>query len=145
MLAVAPLASGGQRTHWRAGLQWGLGHTAGVVLIGLLMAATVWAVGSRPPGGLRVAHEIPRRGELDVAGYIDFATAPWRERADAVVMRDRFMAEIMVPQLHRAALDRQTCLLIAAGIILGLRLAGLKWKLALPVFQTREHDGKPNR
>lgn len=39
--------------------------------------------------------------------------------------------------LIAAAFDRQTCLLIAAAVILGLRLAGLRWKLALPIFRTR--------
>jgi len=33
------MASGGDRAPWRAGLQWGLGHTAGVVLIGVLLLA----------------------------------------------------------------------------------------------------------
>lgn len=33
------MASDGERAHWRAGLQWGLGHTAGVVLIGALLLA----------------------------------------------------------------------------------------------------------
>ena len=37
LAAVAPLATGQQRTHWRAGLQWGLGHTAGVLVIGALL------------------------------------------------------------------------------------------------------------
>ena len=39
LAAVAPLATSGSRTHWRAGLQWGLGHTAGVLMIGLLLLA----------------------------------------------------------------------------------------------------------
>lgn len=37
LAAVAPLATGRERLQWRAGLQWGLGHTAGVLLIGLLL------------------------------------------------------------------------------------------------------------
>jgi hypothetical protein len=38
LAAVAPLVSGQSRSPWRAGLQWGLGHTAGVLLIaGLLL------------------------------------------------------------------------------------------------------------
>jgi len=38
LAAVAPLASGQARASWRTGLQWGLGHTAGVLLIaGLLL------------------------------------------------------------------------------------------------------------
>lgn len=49
-----------------------------------------------------------------------------------------FGGDLVFVLLHRAAFDRQTCLLIAAGIILGVRLAALKWKLALPVFRTRD-------
>ena len=37
LAAVAPLAAAGKRLSWRAGLQWGLGHTAGVLVIGLLL------------------------------------------------------------------------------------------------------------
>jgi hypothetical protein len=37
LAAVAPLAADGARPQWRAGLIWGLGHTSGVVLIGLLL------------------------------------------------------------------------------------------------------------
>jgi hypothetical protein len=37
LAAVAPLAAGRDASPWRAGLQWGLGHTAGVVAIGLLL------------------------------------------------------------------------------------------------------------
>ena len=48
LAAVAPMAAGtpgdpvppaGSQASWRAGLQWGLGHSAGVVLIGLLLIA----------------------------------------------------------------------------------------------------------
>lgn len=34
--AVAPLAIGERRSRWRTGLLWGLGHSAGVAVIGLL-------------------------------------------------------------------------------------------------------------
>ncbi len=37
LAAVAPLAVDRARPHWRAGLQWGLGHTSGVLLIGMLL------------------------------------------------------------------------------------------------------------
>lgn len=37
LAAVAPLAAGGNRRQWRTGLQWGVGHTAGVLLIALLL------------------------------------------------------------------------------------------------------------
>jgi hypothetical protein len=34
---VAPLAADRACPHWRTGLQWGLGHTSGVLLIGALL------------------------------------------------------------------------------------------------------------
>jgi hypothetical protein len=37
LAAVAPLATDQQRTHWRAGLQWGLGHTTGVLTMAVLL------------------------------------------------------------------------------------------------------------
>ena len=37
LAAVAPLSADRSRPQWRAGLQWGLGHTAGVLVIGLLL------------------------------------------------------------------------------------------------------------
>lgn len=39
LAAVAPLAVDGDRGAWRAGLSWGLGHTSGVMLVGLLLLA----------------------------------------------------------------------------------------------------------
>lgn len=36
LAAVAPLASEGQRGSWRAGAVWGLGHSSGVIIVGLL-------------------------------------------------------------------------------------------------------------
>jgi ABC-type nickel/cobalt efflux system permease component RcnA len=36
LAAVAPLAVRGHRRAWEAGLRWGLGHSAGVALVGLL-------------------------------------------------------------------------------------------------------------
>ncbi len=37
LAAVAPLAVRGHRQPWAAGLRWGLGHSAGVALVGLLV------------------------------------------------------------------------------------------------------------
>src|SRR5687767_13050401 len=37
LAAIAPLAAGGDRGQWKAGLQWGIGHTTGVLLIALLL------------------------------------------------------------------------------------------------------------
>jgi HAD superfamily hydrolase (TIGR01490 family) len=44
-------------------------------------------------------------GRLDVAAYIEFATAPWRARpeAEALALRQRFIDEVMRPSLHDAA------------------------------------------
>lgn len=39
LAAVAPLVSGGQKGSWRTGLRWGLGHVAGVLLVGFIMMA----------------------------------------------------------------------------------------------------------
>ena len=63
-------------------------------------------------------YEDYQAARLDIDAYIDFATAPWRDRpeADALAMRERFMHEIMQPaidaraitlvQRHQAAGDR---------------------------------------
>ena len=37
LAAVAPMAADGDRDQWKTGLQWGVGHTTGVLLIGLLL------------------------------------------------------------------------------------------------------------
>lgn len=37
LAAVAPFAADGDRGNWRTGLQWGIGHTAGVLLIATLL------------------------------------------------------------------------------------------------------------
>jgi hypothetical protein len=37
LAAVAPLASDRERGHWLTGLQWGIGHTMGVLLIAALL------------------------------------------------------------------------------------------------------------
>jgi hypothetical protein len=39
LAAVAPLAADRSAPQWRAGFQWGLGHTAGVMLVGVLLLA----------------------------------------------------------------------------------------------------------
>ncbi len=39
LAAVAPLAVGRSERQWRAGLLWGVGHTTGVLLIGVLLLA----------------------------------------------------------------------------------------------------------
>jgi HAD superfamily hydrolase (TIGR01490 family) len=42
-------------------------------------------------------------GTLDLAAYVDFATAAWRERPDADAVRARFVAERIEPALHERA------------------------------------------
>ena len=44
-------------------------------------------------------------GTIDVAAYLDFATAAWRTRpeSEALAMRERFMREVMRPALHERA------------------------------------------
>jgi len=37
LAAIAPLAADGDRRQWQAGLQWGIGHTTGVLLIAALL------------------------------------------------------------------------------------------------------------
>jgi HAD superfamily hydrolase (TIGR01490 family) len=46
-------------------------------------------------------------GTLDLAAYIDFATAVWRSRplAEAEAARARYMAEVMAPHLRPAAFE----------------------------------------
>ncbi len=39
LAAVAPLAVSRERAAWRSGLEWGVGHTAGVMLVGMLLLA----------------------------------------------------------------------------------------------------------
>jgi HAD superfamily hydrolase (TIGR01490 family) len=45
-------------------------------------------------------------GTLDVAAYLDFATAAWRSRpeSEALAMRERFVREVMRPAMHERAL-----------------------------------------
>lgn len=49
-----------------------------------------------------------------------------------------FGGDLVFVGLHRIAVDRTTCLMAASTVILALRLAGLRWKVGLPVFQTRK-------
>jgi HAD superfamily hydrolase (TIGR01490 family) len=52
-------------------------------------------------------YEDYKAGTLDVAAYIDFATSIWRDRPwpETRAMRERFMREVMQPQLHPRAVD----------------------------------------
>ena len=46
-------------------------------------------------------------GRLDIDAYVDFATAAWRGRADAelAAITARFLAQVVQPMLHPAALN----------------------------------------
>ena len=46
-------------------------------------------------------------GRLDIHAYVDFATAPWRDRPAAELARatERFLSLVVQPMLHRPALD----------------------------------------
>jgi HAD superfamily hydrolase (TIGR01490 family) len=48
-----------------------------------------------------------KAGTLDIHAYIAFATAPWRERpaGERKAAQDRFMQEVIAPQLRPAARD----------------------------------------
>lgn len=50
-------------------------------------------------------YEDYQAARLDIDAYIAFATAPWRGRpeAEALAMRERFMSEVMRPQLDERA------------------------------------------
>jgi uncharacterized membrane protein YeiH len=64
---------------------------------------------------------------------------PWVFRRETYLYATAaFGGDVVYVLMQRIAFDRHTSLLIAAAVILALRLAGLKWKLALPVFQTRD-------
>ena len=57
LAAVAPLASNRARGQWLTGLQWGIGHTMGVLLIAMLLSAAVASTYNgalMPPPSIRV-------------------------------------------------------------------------------------------
>ena len=51
-------------------------------------------------------YEDYQAARLDIDAYIDFATAPWRDRpeVEALAMRERFMREVMHPTIDARAL-----------------------------------------
>ena len=51
-------------------------------------------------------YEDYQAARLDIAAYIDFATAPWRTRpeAEALAMRERFMRDVMRPTFDARAM-----------------------------------------
>ena len=48
-----------------------------------------------------------QQGRLDIADYVDFCTAPWRQRdgAELAALQARFIAEVIEPMLTPAALE----------------------------------------
>lgn len=93
-------------------------------------------------------------GTLDLAAYVDFATAPWRDRADAPALRQRFVAEVLRPRLHpraRALVDEHR----AAGDLLAIVTATNEFVTApiaaefgiehlIAVQLARHPDGRPS-
>ena len=63
LAAVAPIASDGDRGQWKTGLQWGVGHTTGVLLIAFLLLLfreqlpldAISAYSERVVGGMLIA------------------------------------------------------------------------------------------
>lgn len=63
LAAVAPLAADTRQAQWKTGMQWGFGHTAGVLLIGVLLMIvreqlpvdTISANSERVVGGVLIA------------------------------------------------------------------------------------------
>lgn len=53
-----------------------------------------------------------------------------------------FGGDLVFVLMHQANVERKTTMIVAATVILALRLAGLKWKLALPVFRTRDSQNE---
>lgn len=49
-----------------------------------------------------------------------------------------FGGDLVFVLLNRSDVSRTTCLIAASAVILTLRLAGLRWKVGLPVFRTRQ-------
>ena len=85
---------------------------------GDFMVAVGWVDGAAFRRRNDAFYDDYQAARLDIDAYIDFATAPWRDRAEAqaLAMRERFMREVMVPALdarslalvrrHQAAGDR---------------------------------------
>jgi len=83
LAAIAPLAVDEDRPHWRAGFQWGLGHTTGVLIIGALLLGfrellpieAISAYSERIVGialvgvGLWGAHKATRRAHAHAHGH----------------------------------------------------------------------------
>jgi HAD superfamily hydrolase (TIGR01490 family) len=73
---------------------------------GEFMVAIGWADGDDWRARNRHFYEQYLAGTLVLADYVDFATSVWRSRpmAEALAARERFMREVIIPQIHPAAL-----------------------------------------
>jgi HAD superfamily hydrolase (TIGR01490 family) len=73
---------------------------------GQFMVDIGWADGAIWQARNNVFYAQYQAGTLVLDEYIDFATSVWRARplADALAARERFMAEVIGPQIHAVAL-----------------------------------------
>ncbi|MFM2052555.1 MAG: hypothetical protein RL456_592 [Pseudomonadota bacterium] len=74
---------------------------------GEFMVAIGWADGETFRRRNDAFYADYQAGTLDLAAYVDFATSVWRARppAEAEAARARYVAEVIRPRLHPAALD----------------------------------------
>ncbi|MBA3268868.1 MAG: High-affinity nickel transporter [Acidobacteria bacterium] len=77
LAAVAPLAADPDRPQWRAGFQWGLGHTAGVLVVGLLL---IWLRPLLPIDAISIYSERIVGVVLVCIGAWGVARARWPQR-----------------------------------------------------------------
>lgn len=144
LAAVAPLAADEVRPHWRAGLLWGLGHTAGVCLIGLLLlgfrellpieAISAWS--ERIVGVALILVGVwgfSRARRLQVHRHDDGATHAHMREDGSPVEGEAHARQHHHPHLHGHALTRAS---FGMGTLHGLagssHLFGILPALALP-------------
>lgn len=74
---------------------------------GEFMVAIGWADGAQWRARNDAFYADYQAGRLDLDAYVDFATSAWRTRpeAEALAARERFMREVIAPQLHPRAHD----------------------------------------
>ncbi|MCI1192301.1 HAD-IB family hydrolase [Calidifontimicrobium sp. SYSU G02091] len=72
---------------------------------GEFMVAIGWADGAQWRARNDAFYADYQAGRLDLDAYVDFATSAWRTRpeAEALAARERFMREVIAPQLHPRA------------------------------------------
>ena len=74
---------------------------------GEFMVAIGWADGAQWRARNDDFYADYQAGRLDLDAYVDFATSAWRARpaAEALAARERYMHEVIMPQLHPSAHD----------------------------------------